>query len=67
MNRDEAVLMEKIYKFIEEPIWTMMDKAQKILKIIKYKETRVTTKSMCMFDDIASFSPQAEYVIKCSF
>jgi hypothetical protein len=57
MNRNEAVLVEKICKLIEEPIWTVTDKAQKILKIIKYKEARATTKSMCIFDDIASFSP----------
>jgi hypothetical protein len=55
MNGDEAVLVEKIYKFIEKPVRTVVDKMQKILKIIKYKKARTTTKSMRMFYDIASF------------
>ena len=39
-NRYETVLMGKICKLVKKPIGTVMDKVQKILKIIEYEEPR---------------------------
>jgi len=58
MHRDKSILLEQVEKFVEEVVWVVSYKPEKVLDVVSVQNPKTTVMSATGMSDKTSLAPK---------